>query len=133
MFSPRCFSFLSLIFERQTYAFLQILFHALGDRFGSDFHIAGESYGGRYVPLFADYIVRENEKLKVESYAHFLPFSTRSRPLSTSSDGGLSFGTTLELTLLPRLDRNGLQPINLVSILVGNGLQVSSSHACEPA
>ena len=57
----------SLISRKQTYAFLQILFHSLGHRFGREFHIAGESYGGRYVPLFADYIIKENEKLKAES------------------------------------------------------------------
>ncbi|GAA5886105.1 hypothetical protein JCM16303_000043, partial [Sporobolomyces ruberrimus] len=69
---------------RDTYAFLQIFFHTFGDRFATnDFHIAGESYGGRYVPLFADYILRENEKLKATSHS--------------------------------------LKPINLVSILVGNG------------
>ncbi|GAA6062652.1 hypothetical protein JCM10212_003464 [Sporobolomyces blumeae] len=53
---------------RDTYAFLQIFFDAFADKFGnSEFHMAGESYGGRYVPLFADYIVRENEKLKAQS------------------------------------------------------------------
>ncbi|GAA5993920.1 hypothetical protein JCM5350_002867 [Sporobolomyces pararoseus] len=70
---------------RDTYAFLQIFFHNFGDRFAnSDFHIAGESYGGRYVPLFADFILRENEKLKTAS-------------------------------------KGELKPINLKSILVGNG------------
>ncbi|GAA5837284.1 hypothetical protein JCM3766R1_002184 [Sporobolomyces carnicolor] len=70
---------------RDTWAFLQIFFHTFKDRFAnSEFHIAGESYGGRYVPLFADFIVRENAKLKAVSKDH-------------------------------------LKPINLVSILVGNG------------
>ncbi|GAA5905405.1 S10 family peptidase [Sporobolomyces salmoneus] len=70
---------------RDTYAFLQIFFHTFKDRFANnEFHIAGESYGGRYVPLFADYILKENEKLKTSS-------------------------------------KDDLKPINLVSILVGNG------------
>ncbi|GAA5933552.1 hypothetical protein JCM1841_006349 [Sporobolomyces salmonicolor] len=52
---------------KDVYAFLQIFFTAFADEFGnSDFHIAGESYAGRYIPLFADYIVVENEKLKTE-------------------------------------------------------------------
>jgi cathepsin A (carboxypeptidase C) len=28
----------------------------------SDFAIAGESYAGRYIPVFADYIVTQNQK-----------------------------------------------------------------------
>lgn len=30
-------------------------------RVDRDFHIAGESYAGRYIPLFADYIRKQNE------------------------------------------------------------------------
>ncbi|BGP38665.1 hypothetical protein JCM10449v2_002600 [Rhodotorula kratochvilovae] len=48
---------------RDIYAFLQIFFEAYSDEFGnSNFHIAGESYAGRYIPLFADYIRKQNEK-----------------------------------------------------------------------
>ncbi|KAM0754515.1 peptidase S10, serine carboxypeptidase [Meredithblackwellia eburnea MCA 4105] len=43
------------------YAFLQIFFEAFADKFGnSKFHIAGESFAGRYIPLFGDYIVTQN-------------------------------------------------------------------------
>ena len=33
----------------------------------NDFHIAAESYGGRYAPLFAEGIYNGNEKLKSDS------------------------------------------------------------------
>ncbi|TNY19149.1 Alpha/Beta hydrolase protein [Rhodotorula diobovata] len=47
---------------RDIYAFLQIFFDEYADKFGEvDFHIAGESYAGRYIPLFADYIRKQNE------------------------------------------------------------------------
>ncbi|KAL8278754.1 hypothetical protein RQP46_008823 [Phenoliferia psychrophenolica] len=43
------------------YAFLQIFFSTFYEKFGhAQFHIAGESYGGRYIPTFADYIVVQN-------------------------------------------------------------------------
>lgn len=46
---------------RDFYAFVQILFEAYKDTFGSsDFHIAGESYAGRYIPLFADHVIKQN-------------------------------------------------------------------------
>ena len=32
--------------------------------FSSPFFIAGESYAGRYIPLFADYIVNQNKKAR---------------------------------------------------------------------
>ncbi|KAI5476314.1 cathepsin A (carboxypeptidase C) [Pseudohyphozyma bogoriensis] len=45
------------------YAFLSIFFEAFKEKYGNvDFHIAGESYAGRYIPLFADYIVLQNAK-----------------------------------------------------------------------
>ncbi|KAF7323336.1 Carboxypeptidase [Mycena chlorophos] len=43
-------------------AFLAIFFDAM-DLQGRPFHIAGESYGGRYVPLFAAQIHDNNQKL----------------------------------------------------------------------
>ncbi|BGP23364.1 hypothetical protein JCM10295v2_002260 [Rhodotorula toruloides] len=43
------------------YAFLQIFFETFADKFGnSEFFIAGESFGGRYIPVFADYILKQN-------------------------------------------------------------------------
>lgn len=49
---------------RDFYAFLQILFEAYSDTLGSsEFHIAGESYAGRYIPLFTDYIVKQNARV----------------------------------------------------------------------
>ncbi|GAA6031670.1 hypothetical protein JCM8097_001925 [Rhodosporidiobolus ruineniae] len=45
------------------YAFLHIFFETFAGKYGnSDLHIAGESYAGRYLPVFADYIVKQNEK-----------------------------------------------------------------------
>lgn len=38
------------------------IFEGDGDRFSS-FHIAGESYAGRYIPLTADQIVKDNKKI----------------------------------------------------------------------
>lgn len=49
---------------RDFYAFLQILFTAYSDTLGSsELHIAGESYAGRYIPLFADHIVKQNARV----------------------------------------------------------------------
>ncbi|GJN87454.1 hypothetical protein Rhopal_000403-T1 [Rhodotorula paludigena] len=48
---------------RDVYAFLQIYFDFYADKFGNNpFHIAGESFAGRYIPLFADYILNMNHK-----------------------------------------------------------------------
>ncbi|KAK4051905.1 hypothetical protein OIV83_002610 [Microbotryomycetes sp. JL201] len=45
------------------YAFLQIFFDYFKHEYGkSDFYIAGESYAGRYIPVFGDYIVTQNMK-----------------------------------------------------------------------
>lgn len=44
---------------RDIHAFLQIFFRNFPDYKGG-FHIAGESYCGRYIPLFASYIVSQN-------------------------------------------------------------------------
>lgn len=46
---------------KDVYAFLQILL-ATPKYAGKEFHIAGESYAGRYIPMFGDYIVRQNAK-----------------------------------------------------------------------
>ncbi|GAA6002157.1 hypothetical protein JCM10207_003101 [Rhodosporidiobolus poonsookiae] len=45
------------------YAFLHIWFETFSDKFGNaPLHIAGESYAGRYIPVFADYILKHNAK-----------------------------------------------------------------------
>ena len=69
----------------QVYAFLQIFFETFKEKFGDsyvrgsrysyirlipnldrDFFIAGESYAGRYAPLFADYIVVKNQEAELK-------------------------------------------------------------------
>ncbi|BGP14624.1 hypothetical protein JCM10213_002208 [Rhodosporidiobolus nylandii] len=51
------------------FAFLHIFFATFADKFGkSALHIAGESYAGRYIPVFADYIVKQNEKAERNGY-----------------------------------------------------------------
>ncbi|KZT54075.1 alpha/beta-hydrolase [Calocera cornea HHB12733] len=62
------------------WAFLQALLEARGWA-GREFHIAGESYAGRYIPMYASWIVDQNR----------------------------------------RADAQGLTPINLRSVLIGNG------------
>merc|ERR1711939_1253530 len=48
---------------KDVHAFLQIWFNAFKKDFGSNsFHIAGESFAGRYIPVFSDYIVEQNKK-----------------------------------------------------------------------
>ncbi|SGZ17102.1 BQ5605_C020g09095 [Microbotryum silenes-dioicae] len=45
------------------FAFLTIFFENYAEKFGGrPFFIAGESYAGRYIPVFADYIVTQNLK-----------------------------------------------------------------------
>jgi len=52
------------------YAFLQ-LFFAKFDKFASnDFHIAAESYGGRYAPLFAAKIHEKNQALQSSRFVN---------------------------------------------------------------
>ncbi|KAK4331545.1 putative serine carboxypeptidase [Rhodotorula toruloides] len=78
------------------YAFLQIFFETFASKFGnSEFFIAGESFGGRYIPVFADYILKQNQLAE----------------------------SCVPTILLMRLmiGRKGLRNINLVSIMIGNG------------
>ncbi|KDQ51312.1 hypothetical protein JAAARDRAFT_140320 [Jaapia argillacea MUCL 33604] len=63
-------------------AFVSIFFENFNQFKGRPFHMAGESYGGRYIPLFASQIYDQNAQL-VEA---------------------------------------GLAPINLKSVMIGNGL-----------
>ncbi|KAF9527152.1 serine carboxypeptidase [Crepidotus variabilis] len=63
-------------------AFVAIFFQNFSKFQGRPFHMAGESYGGRYIPLFASAVYDQN----------------------------------------PRLIEAGLAPINLTSIMIGNGL-----------
>ncbi|KIJ17963.1 hypothetical protein PAXINDRAFT_167613 [Paxillus involutus ATCC 200175] len=63
-------------------AFVAIFFENFGQFKGRAFHMAGESYGGRYIPVFAAEVYDQNAKL-VEA---------------------------------------GLTPINLQSIIIGNGM-----------
>ncbi|OAD75096.1 hypothetical protein PHYBLDRAFT_111683, partial [Phycomyces blakesleeanus NRRL 1555(-)] len=65
---------------QDVYAFLQVFFRMF-PKYKTQFHIAGESYGGHYIPTLADVISTNNE------HAH----------------------------------ENDLLPIELVSILIGNG------------
>ncbi|GAA5855462.1 hypothetical protein JCM8547_007842 [Rhodosporidiobolus lusitaniae] len=51
------------------YAFLHIFFEKFSDRYAhSDFHLAGESYAGRYLPVFADYIIKQNALAESTGY-----------------------------------------------------------------
>ncbi|BGP06618.1 hypothetical protein JCM10049v2_002442 [Rhodotorula toruloides] len=53
------------------YAFLQIFFETFADKFGnSEFFIAGESFGGRYIPVFADYILKQNQVAESKGLRH---------------------------------------------------------------
>ncbi|KDQ49579.1 hypothetical protein JAAARDRAFT_200740 [Jaapia argillacea MUCL 33604] len=63
-------------------AFVSIFFENFSQFKGRPFHMAGESYGGRYIPVFASEVYDQNAKL-VEA---------------------------------------GLTPINLASVMIGNGL-----------
>ncbi|KZO99184.1 alpha/beta-hydrolase [Calocera viscosa TUFC12733] len=62
------------------WAFLQAFVESMGLG-GRDFHIAGESYAGRYIPVYAAYIVDQNRRVAAQ----------------------------------------GLRPLNLQSVLIGNG------------
>ncbi|KAF8518463.1 serine carboxypeptidase [Gautieria morchelliformis] len=63
-------------------AFARIFFDTFSEFKGRPFHLAGESYGGRYLPVFASQIYDENKQ---------------------------AVGA-------------GLTPVNLVSVMIGNGL-----------
>ncbi|EIM83897.1 serine carboxypeptidase [Stereum hirsutum FP-91666 SS1] len=63
-------------------AFIAILFNSFSSLKGRPFHVAGESYGGRYTPVFAAEIYDQNAKL-------------------------------VEI---------GMEPINLTSVMIGNGV-----------
>ncbi|KAG9119288.1 hypothetical protein FRC07_005744 [Ceratobasidium sp. 392] len=62
-------------------AFVTIFFETFSKFKGREFHMSGESYGGRYLPVFASEIVDQNK----------------------------------------RAEANGFAPINLKSVLIGNG------------
>ncbi|KAK2459316.1 hypothetical protein APHAL10511_008671 [Amanita phalloides] len=81
-------------------AFVGIFFEHFNQFKGRGFHMAGESYGGRYVPLFASAVYDQNA----------------------------------------RLVQAGLTPINLTSVMIGNGMTDFSTMlpsyydmACTPA
>ncbi|KAH6905879.1 alpha/beta-hydrolase [Coprinopsis sp. MPI-PUGE-AT-0042] len=61
--------------------FMYVFFEHFTQFRGRKFHMAGESYGGRYIPLFASYIYDQNAKL----------------------------------------EEMGVAPINLASVMIGNG------------
>ncbi|KAJ2936592.1 hypothetical protein H1R20_g509, partial [Candolleomyces eurysporus] len=63
-------------------AFVHVFFEHFTKFKGRPFHMAGESYGGRYIPVFASYVYDQNQKL----------------------------------------EEAGLTPINLASVMIGNGL-----------
>ncbi|KAF9042308.1 serine carboxypeptidase [Panaeolus papilionaceus] len=63
-------------------AFVAIFFNTFKEYKGRAFHMAGESYGGRYIPLFASAVYDNNALLK----------------------------------------QQGLEPVNLKSVMIGNGL-----------
>ncbi|QRW18297.1 Serine carboxypeptidase [Rhizoctonia solani] len=63
-------------------AFVTIFFETFSKFKGREFHMSGESYGGRYLPVFASEIVDQNS----------------------------------------RAEAGGFEPINLKSVLIGNGL-----------
>ncbi|TFK38771.1 serine carboxypeptidase [Crucibulum laeve] len=81
-------------------AFVSIFFEHFSKFKGRPFHMAGESYGGRYVPVFAAEVYDQNSRL-VEA---------------------------------------GIEPINLASVMIGNGITdfytMTASYfdmACTPA
>ena len=49
------------------YAFMQIWYKTFPKSRALPFHIAGESYGGHYIPIFAKHIVDENSKMTKEN------------------------------------------------------------------
>lgn len=92
------------------YAFLQLFMKSFPEYSTQDFNIAGESYGGHYIPNFASYI--HERKVKVEAGDKALTTQAKESHL----------------------------PINLKSLLIGNGLtepytQFASvpEYACAPS
>lgn len=92
------------------YAFLQLFMKSFPEYSTQDFNIAGESYGGHYIPNFASYI--HERKVKVENGDKSLTINAKESHL----------------------------PINLKSLLIGNGLtepftQFASvpEYACRPS
>lgn len=63
-------------------AFMWIFMETFQEYKGREFHMAGESYGGRYLPVFASEVVDQNKRAAI----------------------------------------NGLQEINLQSVMIGNGI-----------
>ncbi|KAI0366349.1 peptidase S10 serine carboxypeptidase [Pilatotrama ljubarskyi] len=51
---------------KNIYAFLTIFFETFSEFKGRPLHLAGESYGGRYLPTFASYVYDQNEVAKAE-------------------------------------------------------------------
>ncbi|KAK4684296.1 hypothetical protein P7C73_g5896, partial [Tremellales sp. Uapishka_1] len=51
---------------RDVQAFVSIFFETFKEFEGRDFHMAGESYGGRYLPVFASAVVDGNRQLKAD-------------------------------------------------------------------
>ncbi|PWN53556.1 alpha/beta-hydrolase [Violaceomyces palustris] len=49
---------------KDIYAFLRIFFSAFDKFADNDFHLAGESYGGRYIPVFASEVVDRNREIE---------------------------------------------------------------------
>ncbi|KAF8599602.1 serine carboxypeptidase [Ceratobasidium sp. AG-I] len=67
---------------KNVHAFVAIFFETFGGLKGREFHMAGESYGGRYIPVFAAEIIDQNK----------------------------------------HANARGFTPINLKSVLIGNGV-----------
>ena len=51
----------SLAASEDIYAFMRLWYAHFPELRASPFHIAGESYGGHYIPIFASHIIAENE------------------------------------------------------------------------
>ncbi|KAI0751275.1 peptidase S10 serine carboxypeptidase [Daedaleopsis nitida] len=51
---------------KNVHAFLTIFFEAFSDFKGRPLHLAGESYGGRYLPAFASYVYDQNQIARSE-------------------------------------------------------------------
>ncbi|OLL22516.1 Carboxypeptidase Y A [Neolecta irregularis DAH-3] len=78
---------------KDVYALLALFFKQFPEYSHQEFHIAGESYAGHYIPVFAKDLIEHTKGLSTEFY-------------STASQS--------DIELLPK--------INLKSVLIGNGL-----------